>query len=232
MRKGIWLLLGVVLSTTMACSLFDQLLPSNISNAGSSGSAGQTGSGGSAGSNVLFSDSFGDSGSGWEVGQYDNGSVGYQGGTYAVVSDGNGATMWGAANQTFTDVDIQVDATEVKAPANSNNDYGVVCRLQSNGDGYYLLISGDGLYSIQKGANDSYNALVDWTDSSAINQGDVHNSLRAVCQGSNLTLYVNGQQVANATDSEFTSGDLGLTATSYESDPTEVHFDNLVVSQP
>jgi hypothetical protein len=47
-----------------------------------------------------------------------------------------------------------------------------------------------------------------------------------------LSLTVNGVLLAEVQDSEFTSGDIALTATSYESDPTEVRFDNLVVTSP
>ena len=111
-------------------------------------------------------------------------------------------------------------------------DYGVMCRAQDNGDGYYLLISGDGNYSILLGNGDSYDPLVDWQESSAIHTGNAANHLRAVCNGSSFDLYVNGQHLASTQDDTFSSGDLALTATSYESDGTEIHFDNLTVRQP
>jgi hypothetical protein len=53
-----------------------------------------------------------------------------------------------------------------------------------------------------------------------------------VCDGSTLTLFVNGQRLATAEDGTFTTGDIALTATSYEDGPTEVHFDNLTARTP
>lgn len=190
--------------------------------------------GGGVKAEVLFQDDFSNPKSGWEAAEYDAGKVGYGNGYYYVVSYGNGDTMWGVANRSFSDVVIEVDATQVSAPSNNNTDYGVICRTADpeSGVGYYLLISGDGYYAIAKGTDEGYKWLVDFTESSAIRQGNATNHIRAVCNGSNLSLTVNGVLLAEVEDSEFTSGDIALTATSYESDPAEVHFDNLVVTAP
>lgn len=180
--------------------------------------------------NILWQDDFSDPKSGWEVGEYDTGSVGYANGYYVVVSYGNGSTMWGVANRSFDNVDIEVDAMPVSGP--ENNDYGIICREQKEGSGYYFLISSDGYYAIAKGTETGYEWLVDFTESDAIKQGNNTNHLRAVCNGTQLSLYVNGQLVAKAGDSDFSSGDIALTATSYESESVEVRFDNLVVRKP
>lgn len=189
--------------------------------------------GGGGKSEVLFQDDFSDPKSGWEVGEYDTGKVGYGNGYYYVVSYGDSETMWGVANRFFSDVVIEVDATQVSGPV--NNDYGVICRSADpgNGVGYYMLISGDGYYAIVKGTDAGFEWLVDFTESSAIRQGkNATNHIRAVCSGSKLSLTVNGVLLAEAKDSEFTGGYIALTATSYEDTPTEVHFDNLVVTAP
>ncbi len=108
----------------------------------------------------------------------------------------------------------------------------VECRLQSNGDGYSLLISGDGFYSIQKFSGGSFTKLVDWTRSDVINQGNETNEIRAVCDGPNLALYCNGQLLGEATDSAWSTGDIAFIAASLEAEPTEIHFDNLKVYEP
>ncbi|MCX7683608.1 MAG: hypothetical protein N2508_16835 [Anaerolineae bacterium] len=183
-------------------------------------------------SNVIFQDDFSNPESGWEVRKHNQGSVGYKDGVYAVASYSNSKTMWGVANRTFDNIVIEVDATQVAAGPMSNNDYGVVCREQNEGDGYYLLISGDGYYTIIKAQGEKFINLVDWTGSEAINQGNATNHIRAVCNGSSLELSVNGKFLTSVEDSTFTSGDIALTATTYEDAPTEIHFDNLVVSRP
>jgi hypothetical protein len=198
------------------------------------------GGGGSAKSsptpdNVIFRDDFSDAGSGWEVGEYDGGSVGYKDNVYYVSSSATDIMMWGVAHRSFDNFVIEVDATQVSAGPSSDNAYGVVCREQGDGGGYYLRISGDGYYSIAKadvGGGEEFIPLVDWEESSAINKGNATNHIRAVCNGSTLELSVNGERVATAEDSTFSTGDIAFTATTYESEATEIQFDNLVVRAP
>lgn len=182
---------------------------------------------------ALFQDDFSASDSGWEVGDYDFGSVGYKDGAYFVTSLGDGGTMWGVANRSFDDFVVEVDAIQVSSGPDNDNDYGVVCREQGDGDGYYMLISGDGYYAILiRAEGKDFEPLVDWTESDIIRQGNTTNHIRVVCDGSALALFVNEQCLATAEDSMLATGDIALTATSYEDESTEIHFDNLVVRKP
>lgn len=177
---------------------------------------------------MLFEDDFSDPGSGWEVGNYETGSLAYSDGGYSVTSLGDGSPMWGLAYRSFQDLIIEVDATQVSAGPEDDNAYGVMCRVQPNDDGYVLRISGDGFYAIHKIEDGDFEALVDWSTSAEIRQGDATNRIRAVCDGSDLALFVNGELLADASDSTFSEGDIALTATSFEEVATEVRFDNLV----
>jgi hypothetical protein len=58
------------------------------------------------------------------------------------------------------------------------------------------------------------------------------NRLQALCAGDELTLYVNGRQLASVSDDLFASGDIGFIVSTYEEAPTGVSFDNLVVQEP
>jgi hypothetical protein len=222
--------LGALALSILACSLpfaptvVDRTDPSGVDSSGTSG--------GSAAGELLLEDDFSDSSSGWEVGEYEGGTVGYISNIYQVESFGDGNVMWGVAGKVFDDVVIEVNATQFSAPDNDNNDYGVACRIQDEGAGYYLLISGDGYYSILKAVGDERDPLVDWTESDVIIRGNASNDIKGTCDGSSLTLEVNGQQLASATDSEFLSGDVALTATSYEDASTQVYFDDVRVSRP
>ncbi len=141
--------------------------------------------------------------------------------------------MWGVANRGFDDVVINVRAQQVSAPTNNNNDYGVMCRVDPEGAGYFFLISGDGYFAIQqRDPNGEFHQLIEWTPSTAINQGNSANDIQATCEGNNLTLRVNGELLASVKDSLFRSGDIALTATSYEAASTEIHFDNIEVGRP
>lgn len=179
---------------------------------------------------VLLREDFSDPASGWKVGDYEEGGLGYEDGYYFVTSVQEDQMMWGTLKRRdFPNVVIEVEATQVEAPSNQNNAYGVMCRVQPNDDGYLLRVSGDGYYAITFIDDGEFNYLVDWATSPHVNQGNATNQLRAVCDGPRLALYVNEMLVAEVEDTTFTDGEIGLTATSYEEEMTEVHFDDLVV---
>jgi hypothetical protein len=107
-----------------------------------------------------------------------------------------------------------------------------MCRVQEDNSGYLLRISGDGFYSIYLIQSGSFEDLVPWTTSSVINQGNAMNRLRVVCDGPTLALFVNGELLAETTDTTFSSGDIGLAATTFEEEETEILFDDLVIFAP
>ncbi|MBN1180332.1 MAG: hypothetical protein JXD18_14055 [Anaerolineae bacterium] len=183
---------------------------------------------------ILFGDDFSNPSSGWEIGQYEEGNVGYESGYYFVESVQDGIMVWATAFQNFSDILFDVDIAQIYGPANDNNGYGVLCRVQPGdyGDGYAFLISGDGYYTIQKIVGGDYEPLVAWNTSSVINQGNAENHIRAVCDGTRLELWVNGQLLAETTDATYASGDISLVAGTLEAEPTEIHFDNVVIATP
>ena len=181
---------------------------------------------------ILLRDDFSDPDSGWTVLEYEAGSVGYGDGYYFLETFEKAGTVWGVAGQSFSDIAIEVEATQVEAPENNNNGFGVMCRVQENDDGYLLRISGDGYYAIHRILEGGFEALMDWETSPAINQGNVVNELRVVCDGSTFSLFVNDELLAEATDTTFTQGDIGLAATTFEEEQqTEIRFDNLTVTK-
>ena len=232
MHRRLFAISGLLLAAGLACSGLTDL--SGDVSEGSSGESGfSDGSINEASGDTLFSDSFADESSGWEIGDYSGGRVGYWNGEYYVTSLGDGQTMWGLANRGFDDVAIKVRSQQVSAPNNDNNDYGVICRANADGAGYFFLISGDGFFAILRGdANDEFEQLIDWTSSNAINQGNSSNEIQVTCEGENLSLQVNGELLASVKDSHYSAGDIALTATSYEDTSTEIHFDDIEVARP
>lgn len=147
------------------------------------------------------------------------------------VQTGDDGYIWGLNEAIHSDVVIEVSTNQ--ASTFENNAYGVICRADTsnNGDGYYFLISGDGFYAISKGEGDNVNPLIDWTPNSAINEGQASNTIRAVCIGNYLALYVNDKFLAEVEDSSgYTSGYAGLAATAFDGGDVNVAFDNLTIS--
>lgn len=189
--------------------------------------------------NVLFSDNFSVTSPELEDYTDENGTVETKDGVYVVraISD---LWHWGQSTSEFDDTVIEFDATLITGPVNNNAGFGVACRLTARDDtsvdGYMLAISGDGYYTIRSITASSMEPLVDWTYSDAVKQGNLTNQIRATCNGSELKLEVNGELLASANTiadgSNF--GAVAFAAISFEdAEPiAEIHFDNLVVSQP
>ncbi len=141
-------------------------------------------------------------------------------------------TTWSIGTDTFANSITTVEATQLSEE--DNNDYGVMCRANTDGggEGYYFLISGDGFASIQlfdEGEGD-YIVLQDWTITPAIEQGTNTNRISAVCHDTYLALFVNDELVLEAEDDTFAGGTVGLSATIYEPETTmKAAFDNLEV---
>ncbi|MDL1883344.1 hypothetical protein FBR01_06805 [Anaerolineae bacterium CFX8] len=113
-----------------------------------------------------------------------------------------------------------VSATEVAPQAQANN-----------GDGYLFLIEGTGRFAIMRARGRSVVPLVDWTTSDKINTGPALNTLRAVCLGDYLALYINGEFMGDAIDDTYTRGQVGLAAAAASRLGLTVEYDNLTVSQ-
>lgn len=101
----------------------------------------------------------------------------------------------------------------------------------ADGSGYLFLIQGTGSYAIMHASGRDVQPLVNWTASSAIQQGQASNQLRVVCVGNYLAFYINGQFVADATDDRYGAGQVALMASAATRLGATIEFDNLVVSE-
>jgi len=145
----------------------------------------------------------------------------------------DGGFMWAIQPPTQTDTVIEVTTTQLSDYR--NNAYGVMCRAlpTDNGDGYYFLISGDGQYTIRRGAVDNIHALIPFTPSGAIRQDKTSNKIRAVCVGTYLALYVNDTFVAETHDDYFKTGYTGLSVAVVKGSDAQadITFDDLTISK-
>lgn len=186
---------------------------------------------------VLYSDDFSVTSAELETYSDENGSTETRDGVYILRALGD-LWHWGRSSSTFDNTVVDVDVKMISGPSNDNAGFGVICRLtereDTSIDGYLLAISADGYYTIRSITAGSMSPLVDWTYSDAVNQGAESNRVRATCNGSDLSLEVNGETIATATATDSTSGSIAFTAISFEDTQpfVEVHFDNLVVSKP
>jgi pectate lyase len=185
-----------------------------------------------AASNVLFSDDFSKTSSGWDKASGTEGFTDYQDGAYHISVTVANYDLWANPSESFTDTSVEVDATLVSGT--EDNDMGVLCRYQDTSNYYFAEIASDGYYGIGKVVAGTQNALTDGFPATDLVKSGVGttNHMRVDCVGNTITLYINGTQAASVTDSEFSSGDVGLIAGTYDTPGVEVAFDNFVVSKP
>ncbi len=103
---------------------------------------------------------------------------------------------------------------------------------RNEGDGYLFLIQGNGQFGIFRARGRNLTPLVNWTRSDAVHQGIAQNTIRAVCVGNYLAMYVNGTFVGEARDDSYAQGQVGLAASAANRLGTLIQFDNLTVAVP
>jgi hypothetical protein len=125
-----------------------------------------------------------------------------------------------------------VDATKSNGP--DDNEFGVICRYLDASRFYYAAISSDGYYVIMKMTNAGSASIgeASMLESDKIIKGAVTNHLRFDCVGTTLTLYVNGSQVDQQSDADYTTGNVGLLCGTFRTPGTDIVFDNFFVYKP
>jgi hypothetical protein len=181
---------------------------------------------------VLFKDDFSDPGSGWMQGEDEYGKTEYFDGSFRILVNADVTGKISIPRLFFKDVIIEVDATKVAGP--DDNDFGVICRYQDENNFYFFEISSDGYYSVGKYKENQLEliGMQQMQTSDAIRQGQATNRIRASCIGSLLSLSVNGHKLIEVEDIEFSTGDVGLIAGTFETPGTDILFDNFTVIKP
>ena len=179
----------------------------------------------------VFSDDFSSADSGWRVADLDTGQLAYGEDYYAIIATVGERPVRSLAGRLFEDVLLEVEAAQVSGPADGSS-FGVGCRVQPNGDGYYLLVSGSGEAGIFLATGDTLAPLADWMPAAGIQRDNAPNRICALCRGGTLALIVNDEPVAWAYDETYASGDLALEVRTAGSGATEVHFRALRATAP
>lgn len=174
-----------------------------------------------------FFDDFSNPASGWNRERIADYARDYENGSYLIQVNKINWTLTANPNKIFRgDVIIEVDAAKAGGP--DKNGFGVICRFQDENNYYRFMISSDGLMVISMRNDGAWLNLSSdvWEPSDAIHQGTASNHLRAECIGDSLKLFINDHLAASATDSSFAGGDVGLTASAYDTLGVDILFDN------
>lgn len=185
---------------------------------------------------ILFQDDFSDPSSGWKRVTTTTGETEYADGIYRIFINETNTDIWSKPGLNFSDnsADVRVEVDAIKVGGDRNNRFGIICRAVDLNSFYTFIISSDGYYGIGKIKGEDYQLLgMDALQpSDAIHLGSAFNHIRADCIGDTLALSINGQMITEVKDTEFSSGDVGLIAGTYDIPGTDIRFDNFVVYKP
>lgn len=181
---------------------------------------------------ILFAEDFSTRENQWTSLVNEGGVMNYDAGGFRFFIKDAGLNYWATPGLSFSDARVEVDAFQYTGPV--ENRIGVICRHQDDQNFYFFVISADGYYAIGKVKAGVQSLLGQeaMRYSSAIKTGVAINHLRAECQGSTLRFYVNDAPIALVEDFDFTEGDVGLLAGTFEEGGLDLLFDNFVVIQP
>ena len=183
----------------------------------------------------LFQDDFDNSRSGWGADGRERFERGYAEGRYFFDVYEPHWFAWAHPGQQYDDVSVEVDV--YLASGSPDSHFGVLCRHVDLGSFYYFAISADGSYAIfrREGGGDLEILTAGGRGmvlSSAVRTGGETNHIRAVCEGNELSLYVNDELVDTVTDDTNTRGDVGIAAGSGVEGEALVQFDNFRAARP
>lgn len=183
----------------------------------------------------LFQDDFDDSTSGWDADERNEFERGYEEGEYFIELREPNWFAWAFPGQRFDDVSVEVEV--FPPPASQGGHFGLLCRHTDQENFYYFAISADGYYAIFRRVDGGdLRVLTGDGDgmihSPIIRTGGQSNDIRAVCQGEELSFYVNGELLETVSDDAHARGDVGIGAGSDADGDTRIRFDNFVVAQP
>jgi hypothetical protein len=135
----------------------------------------------------------------------------------------------------YSDVKLEVRADN---RGKNNNSVSLICRYDPNVGWYEFNIANNGLYDIlyaevDSNGNIGYSRITNG-GSNAIKQGKDVNEYAINCEGTKLTLTINGKEVNSITESRFglREGQVGVSVSSFNVLPIQVEMDWIKISEP
>lgn len=179
-------------------------------------------------SDVIINDDFSDPRRSALTGEEDATSrSAFADGAYVIeVKDAN-TLAWALTNGDYGDMAVEADAVVISGSAAVAG--GLIFHYQDSRNFYLFSVSSDGYYALEVLKNDTWQTLIDWTQSDTIKPA--HNTLRVETKGSRITLKANGELLEATQDTSLTAGDAGLAVSSFETSKVTLRFDNLRITR-
>lgn len=184
---------------------------------------------------VIYQDDFTNPATGWTERTFDNYFIGYHEPEYyhiEITGPNYKTTVFEPQNGIFEDatVELQVFTNSAKTAPEGDFRYGLV--LRRSGDQYYAFTISQRTkkWYILKSSPNQLETLQEGTDES-IQDLDIDDLLRVDAQGPNFFFHINDHLVAQVTDPDYASGEVGFYVESLDSPNTHIHFDQFQIRE-
>ena len=186
-----------------------------------------------AGSALLYEDDFTNPATNWPDRKFDNYFIGYHEPEYyhvEVTSPNYKTTVFEPQKRSFNDFTVELQVLTVSKKTAPEGDFRYGLAFRRSGDQYYAFTISPRTkkWFVLKSAPSGVTVLSEGTDEN-IHELDQDDTLRVDAQGSNFLFHLNDQLVAQASDPDYASGEIGFYVESFDSPNTHIHFDHLVI---
>ncbi|MEI7770344.1 MAG: zinc ribbon domain-containing protein, partial [Chloroflexales bacterium] len=151
----------------------------------------------------------------------------FEDGAYVIEVKESDTLAWALTNGDYRDMAVETDS--VVASGSAAVAAGLIFHYQDSRNFYLFSVSSDGYYALEVLKDDTWQTLIDWTQSDAIKPA--HNTLRVETKGSRITLKANGELLEVTQDDTLAGGDAGLAVSSFETGKVTIRFDNLLITR-
>jgi hypothetical protein len=184
---------------------------------------------------VLLIDDF--SSAQWGTGTDADSSVEYASEALQMIVFTKNHFIWSTPdNQDYQNVHMEVTVTN--NDTDSTTAFGLMCNQQAGEDNsfYYFAMTPAGEYAIAKAVAGQTDVFLtnndEWASSDLISKNASSYRVGADCGHGNLTLYVDGQQIASISDSTYTGGGVAIfTWSGEEVASANVSFDDFAMTE-
>lgn len=148
----------------------------------------------------------------------------------AVVADRG--YIWYLTGATYTDTAVSVTVRQTEGQVDGQG-FGLLCRADDMGNGYYFVIAASGHAAVLKATPDEPDPvpLQRWGAFDAVREGrEAVNELTAICAGDHLRFLVNNQIIADLRDPDFSEGQVGVVLGA-TAETLWLRFDDLALSE-
>jgi uncharacterized protein YgiM (DUF1202 family) len=183
---------------------------------------------------VLYQDNFTNPTSGWPEAKFDNYFVGYHEPEYYHIEiDGPNyrAPVFVPGKKSYGDVTIQVEVQTNSTKTAATGDFAYGIAFRRSGDQYYVfeISPRSQKWMFLKSSPSALTTLAEGADSS-LHLADADDLLRVDAQGSTFSLHINDRLVAQISDSDYASGEIGFYVQTFDGKQAHIHFDELTIS--